>query len=329
MGLLVGLTFDVKSHKLSSGSPCDLWAEHDSEETISAVEEALNSGGNRVIPIGSSEQLLAKLNSLKCDIVFNIAENLSGRNRESEVPVLLDILGIPYSGSDALTLSIALDKIISKKIFMYHNIPTPKYFECAEYGRVAFPKGFNFPLIVKPRYEGSAKGIGPDSVVRDTASLGKQVNKIIKRYRQPALVEKFIDGWEFTVGMIGNRNPVVLPVVQRHVEKKTGLSSHTFNKSCMAKRGLKYRDLLDIDAELEERIKKLALEAFGGLECRDFARIDFRVNLKKQIYALEINPLPSLARDDYFAMVAELMGISYERMINMMFEAALDRYGLH
>jgi D-alanine-D-alanine ligase len=328
MGLLVGLTFDTKSHKVPSGSPSDLWAEHDNEETIFAVEEALNSGGNRVIPIGSSKQLLAKLNFLKCDIVFNIAEGVSGRNRESEVPALLDITGIPYTGSDALTLSIALDKIISKKIFMYHNIPTPKYFECTGSNGIAFPKGFNFPLIVKPRYEGSAKGIGPDSAVRDITSLEKQVNKTIKRYRQSVLIEEFIDGWEFTVGIIGNEKPFVLPVVQRHVEKKTGLSSHIFDKTCAAKQGLRYRDLLDIDAELEERIKKLALEAFNGLECRDFARIDFRVNLKKQIYMLEINPLPSLARDDYFAMVAELMGISYGRMINMMFEAALERCGL-
>lgn len=328
MGLLLGLVFDVRSHKIPEGRPGDLWAEHDSKETILAVEEALSSGGNRVIPIGSSKQLLAKLNSLKCDIVFNMAEGVSGRNRESEVPVLLDILGIPYSGSDALTLSIALDKIFSKKIFMYHNIPTPRYFECAGDGRVAFPKGFNFPFIVKPRYEGSAKGIGPDSVVREIASLEKQVNKIIKRYRQPALVEEFIDGWEFTVGIIGNEKPVVLPVVQRHVEIETCLSSHIFDKTCADRQSLRYRDLLDIDAGLEREIKSMALAAFTGLECRDFARIDFRVDAKKHVYILEINPLPSLSRDDYFAMVAELMGISYERMINMMFEAALDRYGL-
>ena len=328
MGLLLGLIFDVKSHRIPEGRPGDLWAEHDSEETILAVEEALNSGGNKVIPIGSSKQLLAKLNFLKCDIVFNMAEGVSGRNRESEVPVLLDILDIPYSGSDALTLSIALDKIISKKIFSYHGIPTPKYFECKKGSRIVFPKKIKFPLIVKPRYEGSAKGIGPDSVVRDITSLEKQVNKIIKRYRQPALVEEFIDGWEFTVGIIGNGKPIVLPVVQRHVEIETCLSSHIFDKACADRKGLRYRDLLDIDAGLERKIKRMALAAFTGLECRDFARIDFRVDAKKHIYMLEINPLPSLSRDDYFAMVAELMGIPYERMINMMLEAALDRYGL-
>ncbi|MFA5339099.1 MAG: ATP-grasp domain-containing protein [Candidatus Omnitrophota bacterium] len=336
MGLLVGLTFDIKSRKVPKGSPSDLWAEHDSEETISAVVEALNSGGNKAIRIGSSKRLLSGLSSLKFDIIFNIAEGISGRNRESEVPVLLDIAGIPYAGSDALTLSVSLDKVISKKIFMYHGIPTPAYFECVKGGRAAVPKGLKFPFIVKPRYEGSAKGIGPGSVVRNISSLEKQTDEIIRKYGQPALVEEFIDGWEFTVGIIGNRDPVVLPVVQRHVEIETGLSSHIFDKTCadkqdssfMDKRELKYRDIMGIDAGLEERIKRFALKAFNGLECRDFARIDFRVDRKKQVYMLEINPLPSLARDDYFSMVAELMGITYERMINMMFAAALDRCGL-
>lgn len=328
MGFLVGLTFDIKSHKLPRGSPRDLWAEHDSEDTISAVEEALSSGGHRVMPIGSSKQLLARMDSLKCDIIFNIAEGVSGRNRESEVPVLLDILGTPYAGSDALTLSVALDKIISKKIFIYYNISTPRYFEYSGRGRIAFPRGIGFPLIVKPRYEGSAKGIGPDSVVRDAASLRKQTDSVVERYRQPALVEEFIEGWEFTVGVIGNGKPLLLPAVQRHVEKRTGLSGHIFDKARAGRRGLSYRDLLDIDAGLEERMKRLALEAFRGLGCRDFARIDFRVDRKGKIYVLEINPLPSLARDDYFAMVAELMGITYGRMINMMLEAALGRYGL-
>jgi len=329
MALLVGLTFDIKSRKVPSGSPNDIWAEHDSRETVSAVEQALEANGNKVIRIGSSKKLLTKLYALKCDIVFNMAEGVSGRNRESEVPTLLDTLGIPYTGSDALTLSMSLDKITSKKIFLYHKIPTPRYFECLESDSPVFRKGLKFPLIVKPRYEGSAKGIGADSVVRDMTSLRKQVREVIKVYRQPALIEEFIEGWEFTIGIIGNERPKVLPVVQRHIEAETGLSSHVFGK----RQGLRYRDFLDIDAEFEQEIKGLALEAFEGIGCRDFARIDFRVARsargKNDIYMLEINPLPSLARDDYFAMVAELMGISYERMIDMMFEAALDRYGLN
>jgi len=332
MALVVGLTFDIKSKKVPSGRPNDLWAEHDSEDTILAIESALKSNGNRVVYLGSSKRLLAKLPSLKCDIVFNIAEGVCGRNRESEVPIILDLLEIPYTGSDALTLSVALDKVISKKLFKYHGIPTPEYFECKD-DEVILPKRIKFPLIVKPRYEGSAKGIDSGSVVRDIVSLKKQVHNVISLYRQPVLIEEFIDGWEFTVGIIGNKEPLVLPVVQRHIETETGLSSHIFDKIRKSKQKLRYRDFLCIDSELEQEIKLLALKAFTGLGCRDFARIDFRVSRsrgrKNNIYMLEINPLPSLAQDDYFAMTAELTGISYGKMISMMFETALKRCGLN
>lgn len=327
MSLTVGLTFDLKD-KIPSGAPADILAEHDSLETVSSVEKALRASGRKVVRIGSSRHLLKKMNRLKCDIVFNIAEGISGRNRESEVPILLDIAGIPYTGPDALTLSASLDKITAKKIFKFHGIPTPLYFEISGKGDLILPKGIRFPLIVKPRYEGSAKGIGPDSVVRNAISLERQVKKVMRRYRQPALVEEFIDGWEFTAGIIGNEDPVVLPVVQRHVEADTALSSHIFDKACADRRGLTYRGLLDIDAELEEKIRGLAIEAFKVLDCRDFTRIDFRVSPERRAYILEVNPLPSLAKDDYFAMVAELIGITYERMINNMFDAALERCGL-
>lgn len=333
MPLIVGLTYDLKPADRQARKPInDYLAEHDTEETISLIQDALEKGGHKVVRIGSAKALLKKLRALKCDIVFNIAEGLYGRNRESEVPVILEAFGIPYTGSDALTLSISLDKVISKKIFAYHHIPTPAYFECNDKNSIAMPKGFSFPLIVKPRYEGSAKGIEPDSRVDGPSAFRKKVKRVIADYRQPALVEEFISGWEFTVGIIGNENPEVLPVVQRHVESRTGLSSHIFEKAGINKDYLKYRDFLEIEPELESQIKDYALTAFHGLDCRDFARIDFRVSEhfsardKKRIYLLEINPLPSLAKDDYFAMVAELLGITYDEVINKVVDAAIERY---
>ncbi|MDP2942376.1 MAG: ATP-grasp domain-containing protein [Candidatus Omnitrophota bacterium] len=328
MPLRIGLTFDLKP----KDSPGDFLAEHDSEETISLIENALKNHGHKVIRIGSVKELLKKLRALNCDIVFNIAEGINGRNREAEVPAILEAFGIPYVGSDTLTLSVSLDKIISKKIFAYHDIPTPPYFECTNKKDIIVPKGFSFPLIVKPRHEGSAKGIEPDSKVNDFKAFRKKVKRIIEDYRQPALVEEFISGWEFTVGIIGNENPEVLPVVQRHVESRTGLSSHIFEKAGINKDYLKYRDFLEIEPELESQIKDYALTAFRGLDCRDFTRLDFRVNerlssrKKLKIYLLEINPLPSLAKDDYFAMVAELSGISYDEMVNRILDAAVKRY---
>jgi D-alanine-D-alanine ligase len=343
MPLRVGLTFDLKpanaernpSSKSNFGIN-DYFAEHDTEETVSLIENALKSRGHEVIRIGPAKELLKRALALKCEIVFNIAEGLSGRNRESEAPAILEAFGIPYSGSDALTLSLSLDKAISKKIFTYYNIPTPPYFECANKKDIFVPKGFSFPLIVKPRHEGSAKGIEPDSKVDDAGTLKKKIRGIIEAYGQPALIEEFISGWEFTVGIIGNDRPAgggseVLPVVQRHVESKTGLSSHVFEKAGIDKKYLKYRDLLEISPEIESRIKDYAITVFRGLDCRDFARLDFRVSEsllsrgKPAIYLLEINPLPSLAQDDYFAMTAELSGISYDDMVNSILGAAVQR----
>ncbi|MFH1779064.1 MAG: ATP-grasp domain-containing protein [Candidatus Omnitrophota bacterium] len=332
MPLLIGLVFDLKPVVKSIKKPNDFLAEFDTEETISSIENALARCGSSVLKIGSAKSLLEVLPRLQCDIIFNIAEGEDGRNRESQVPAILEVVDIPYVGSDALTLAISLDKVFAKRIFAYHNIPTPRYFECKDERNIVVSKGLNFPLIVKPRYEGSAKGITPDSKVSSDRELKRQVKRIIKIYDQPALVEEFISDREFTVGIIGNENPLIFPVVQRHLEAKTNLSSHIFEKCGYDKSRLKYQELSEIESDLELEIKRLSLEAFRAIECRDFARVDFRVGScastqgNEKIYVLEINPLPSLATDDYFALSAESFGMSYDEMINMILEAAVKRY---
>lgn len=325
MPLLVGLAYDIKPAQ-QKRAPEDAYAEYDSPETISSVEEALKAGGHRVVRIGGSTALLKKLQRLKCDIVFNIAEGISGRNRESEVPILLDLAGIPYTGPDALALSVALDKPTAKKILKYHGIPTPRYFLAAGAGGITLPAGMRFPVVAKPAHEGSAKGIGADSVVKDIRSLERKAAYLAKTYKQPALIEEFVEGWEFTAGVIGNTDITVLPAVERHVCAECGLSSHVLEKCGYAAANMGYRKLLGVDPAIESRIKALAAEAFLALECRDFARFDFRVSSRdRRIFILEANPLPSLSKDDYFAMVAELQGLSYAGMINRMFDAALER----
>lgn len=325
--MLTGFTFDLKN-KAPRGCPPDIWAEHDCPDTILSIESALKYGGHDVIRIGSSRDLMAMLGRLDCDIVFNIAEGISGRDRESEIPVLLDLARIPYTGPDALTLSVALDKIMAKKILSFHGILTPSFFGCEGGRETRLPRGIRFPLIVKPRYEGSAKGISAGSVVTDLKSLKKRALFVYEKYKQPAVVEEFIDGWEFTAGVLGNERISALPVVQRHLEERSGLSCHVFDKDKRAGH-LSYRKLLDVDRDLERDIQKRALAAFEALECRDFARFDFRVSQKsRKIYLLEANPLPSLAKDDYFGMVAELENMSYEAMVNRLFNVSLERCGL-
>lgn len=331
MTFLIGLTFDLKpanqpTSKLANELN-DFLAEFDTDETISYIKETLKGCGHDVLEIGSAKDLIEILPELKCDIIFNIAEGMDGRNRESQVPAVLDVVNVPYVGSDALTLAISLDKVVTKKIFAYHKIPTPRHFECRDerHRNIVIPKGMHFPFIVKPRYEGSAKGITPHSKVINYNGLRKQVRQIIRAYKQPALVEEFISGREFTVGIIGNENPLILPVAQRHLEINTNLSSHIFEKCGYDTNRLRYQKLFDVDADLKLKIKRLALKAFYAIECRDFARIDFRVD-EKGVYALEINPLPSLARDDYFALSCESLGMSYGEMINMILKAAVRRY---
>lgn len=329
MPLLIGLTFDLKSASQRTSKPAnglnDYLAEFDTEETISSIENALKKYGHKIYRIGSARDLIEDLPRLRGDIIFNIAEGIDGRNRESQIPVILDALNIPYIGSDALTLSVLLDKIVAKKILAYHNIPTPRHFECKEERNIVVPKGLNFPFIVKPQYEGSAKGITRDSKVNSYDGLKKQVRRIIRIYNQPALVEEFISGREFTVGIIGNENPEIFPVVERHLEVETNLSCHIFEKCGYDAAGLKYQKPLEIEKDLESDIKRIAQEVFRAFECRDFARIDFRMD-GRGVYVLEVNPLPSLARDDYFALSSEYLGISYDEMINKILETALERY---
>ncbi|MFN7169931.1 MAG: D-alanine--D-alanine ligase, partial [Candidatus Omnitrophota bacterium] len=167
MEKIVGLTYDLKDDYIfKEYDPPDANAEFDHWQTIRAIEKALLKEGNRVVHIGNVHNLLRKLEKLKVDIVFNIAEGIHGRNRESQVPVILELKGIPFVGSDGLTLGITLDKLFAKKIFLAEGIPTPNFLEISHLETIG-KFSLNFPLIVKPRYEGSSKGLSPDSLVKD------------------------------------------------------------------------------------------------------------------------------------------------------------------
>ena len=230
MGKIIGLTYDLKSDWVAgSDDPSDASAELDKPQTVDSIVKALESAGHRVVRIGHVWNLIRQLDELDVDIVFNICEGHQGRNRESQVPMLLELKGIPYVGSDALTLGVTLDKIVAKKCFIADGIPTPRYFEAndSENLRKRTSK-FRFPLIVKPHHEGSSKGLSRDSRVTDLSGLKRQIDLINHKYKQTALVEEFIKGTEFTVGVIGNENPRALPVVQISIEGKTYLGDEGF-----------------------------------------------------------------------------------------------------
>ncbi len=325
----IGLTYNLNTdYTLAKEDPEDLLAEFDPPATIEELKETLINLGHKVIKIGRPEELLNKIDKFSLDIVFNMAEGDYGRNRESWAPIILEIKKIPYVGSDSLSLSICLDKLLTKKLLVFSHIPTPAF---KGINHLEDLKNFNlkFPLMVKPRYEGSAKGIGVKSIVKDKLGLKAQVKFILNKYKQPAIVEEFIRGSEFTVAIIGNKNPEVLPIVPRAVEKNTTLSMHVLEKGKSSNKKLKTKKAMEITPELEKKLKNLSLETYRVLGCLDFARVDLRVDERNNPFVLEINPLPNLSCRDTFGLLAEYLNISYQDLINKILTASLRRWKIN
>ena len=326
----VGLTYDLKTdYEFKAGDPPDANAEFDHPLTIGVIAKAIESGGYKVKKIGNAASLLEKMDNLGVDIVFNISEGISGRNRESQVPILLEMAGIPFVGADALTLGLTLDKVMAKKIFIADKIPTPKFFEISTYDELINVDHCKFPFIVKPRFEGSSKGLSENSRVETKEDLKKQVEYIISTYKQPALIEEFISGQEFTVAVVGNENPEVMPVVQIKIDGKLQLKDKFYTFARITSNRLEYVCPAKIPAELNKKLNDLALKTYKAVDCRDFGRIDFRVDDKGVPYVLEINPLPSLSTEDVFSLIAKTIGISYAQMILKILNSAIKRHGLN
>lgn len=325
----IGLTYDLKTdYNFKENDPPDANAEFDHPDTINLIAEAIESQGFKVKKIGNVTSLLENLDNLKVDIVFNISEGISGRNRESQVPMLLELAGVPFVGADALSLGLSLDKVMAKKIFIAEKIPTPKFFEVRPDSPAFNTDHLKFPLIVKPRFEGSSKGLSDASRVENSEELKKQIEYVVNTYKQPALVEEFIRGEEFTIALIGNNPPETLPVVQIKIEGKLKLNDRFYTFGHIKDDKLEYVCPARLNTELKKELEELAVRTFDAIECRDFGRVDFRVDDKGKPYVLEINPLPSLSSEDVFNVVAKSQGLTYNQIINKILLAALKRHGL-
>jgi D-alanine-D-alanine ligase len=325
--LRVGFTYNVKRVKPALDGSRDEEAEYDAPATIQAVREAIAASGHEVIDLEATADLPALIETARPDLVFNMAEGIKGRNRESQVPALLELLDIPYSGSDPAALSIALDKGLAKKIIRQHNILTPNFFTM-QTGKERLPKDLRFPLIVKPIAEGSSKGVHATSVVESEAELRDSAQKMIAKYDQPALVEDYIGGREFTVGMLGERRPKVLPpmeVVFLDTAETRPVYSFEFKQDWSSK--IRY----DVPAKLEpaqlKALERAARECFIALGCRDVARVDFRMDESGRIYFLECNPLPGLTPGwSDLVLIAQAAGIEYNALIAEILSGAIRRY---
>ena len=320
-----------------SGSEVDAYAEWDTWETINAVKDAL-ACYNSVILIEANEEAYNKFREVKPDIVFNIAEGANGVSREAQIPAMLDMLQIPYTGSDALTLAICLDKARTKEILSYYKVPTAKFF-VADRIEDAENQNIEYPLIVKPISEGSGKGIYASSFVHNKEELIREIKRITSEYNQSALVEEFLSGREFTVAVLGNDGDTkILPPIEMRYDKypKGVTPIYSYEAKWILDTKENDFDVFDcpanIDIGLEEKINKVCLDTYRVLKCRDWSRIDLRLDKHGEPSIIEINPLPGIIPDpkenSSFPKAARAAGIDYNDMINHVLASAVKRYNL-
>lgn len=324
--LRVGFTFNLKRQRPTSEID-DLEAEFDPPETIKAVQEALRSLEYEVVPLEATQELPRRLTDERVDVVFNIAEGLgTSRGREAQTPALCELVGIPCTGSDAAALAICLDKGLTKHILKQHDIPTPE-FAVLSTGREKIARPLRYPVIVKPNAEGSSKGIADKNICDTEAEMRQAAQALIQRYRQPAIVEEYIHGREFTVGILGERRPRVLPpmeIVFTNPAETRPIYDFAIKQEW--DRHVAYRCPADLTPSQRKLMERLARETFAALGCRDVARIDFRMTASGELYVLEINPLPGLTPDfSDLVIIAKAAGIDYRSLVAEILAGALRR----
>ncbi len=337
----VGLTYNLKR-----GDPEDAQeppstsreaqAEWDEQETVDAVAAALRERCE-VIPIDAAEDPYNALRDSRPDIVFNMAEGTFGPCREGHIPSILEYLKIPYTASDPLTLNLCLDKSRAKEILAYHGVPIPKFRVVAE--RYTPFNSLRYPLMVKPLFEGSSIGIRNDSLVGNADELRSKVEWVLGRFRQPALVEEFLAGREFTVAILGNGEEArVLPIVEiRFDSLPAGMNPiYSYEAKWVWDQSSDPLQIFDcparLSAKLQAEIERVSLEAYRTMRCRDWCRIDVRLDASERPHVLELNPLPGILPrpedNSCFPKAARVAGLSYSQLINKVLDIACQRYGI-
>jgi D-alanine-D-alanine ligase len=325
----VGLSYDLKKDVvLKHAVTDDALEEYDSPSTIGYIRRAIEGQGHTVVNLGGGPEFLRNILTEKVDFVFNIAEGRGNhRSREAQVPSVLEMLDIPYVGSDPECLAVCLDKHLTKKLLKLSGIPTPEWHlvsNTAELNAIKW-QGFPFPAIIKPAYEGSSKGVHPNSLVDSKAQAVKTVAELLELYRQPVLVEQFIEGVEITVGMVGNAPVKVLGMMSILPRKQSERFVYTVEVKRDWKNQVDYECPAHLNGATAKKINDYSIKTFEMLECRDFSRIDFRVSADGTPYVLEINPLPGLGDYSDLIIMAVKLGWKHEDLIASIFNAALER----
>ncbi|MGI8619196.1 MAG: D-alanine--D-alanine ligase family protein, partial [Gemmatimonadaceae bacterium] len=317
----------------------DQFAEWDSPETIAAVENALSPYGE-VIRLEATEDFPERLRAARPDIVFNIAEGLNGRNRESHVPAICEFLGVPYTGSDPFTLTLCLDKARAKEALAFNQVPTPRFVVIRTAAQITKALDrLTYPVFVKPVHEGSSKGITEANYCRTPTDLMARISELLEEYDQPVIAEEFLPGAEFTCGILGNGSKArVLPLV--------AINFGALPENAVPIYGFEAKWIWDvpenplqifecpakIDAPLQRSIERVTLDAYHVTGCRDWARIDVRLDSAGVPNVIEVNPLPGILpnpeENSCLPNAARAAGIGYDELIQACLLAGAKRYGL-
>jgi len=324
MKQLVGLTYDLRDDYLSAGLEIHQVAEFDSAQTLDAIEQAIISLGYRTDRIGNGPALARRLvDGDRWDMVFNIAEGLSGRSRESQVPCLLEMFNQPYTFSDPLTCAATLDKAVAKRLVRSAGLATPDFAivrSASDIARV----NLTFPLFAKPLAEGTGKGIDTQSRIESPSQLREICNRLLEVYDQPVLVEQYLPGREFTVAIIGWGNEsTVLGSLEIVLNSPAHKSIYSYDAKERCEELVTYKPPGD---SVRAPVERLALEAYIALDCRDAGRVDIRCDRSGAPSFMELNPLPGMhPTHSDLPMIATQQGLAYQQLIAAILDSAFAR----
>ncbi|HLE31851.1 MAG TPA: ATP-grasp domain-containing protein [Bacteroidota bacterium] len=299
------------------------------------VQRALQQEGYKATLFnmnGDVQRLLDFVKQKQPDVIFNLCESVGNESaHEMHIAGLYELLGIPYTGAPAFVLGSCLNKARTKEILAFHGIKTARFAIVKNIGELQEDLGLKYPLIVKPSREDASTGIDNGSVVEDLAALKKKVRGIFSEYDQPALIEEYINGRELNVAIVGNKRPIVFPISEIDF---SGLPANypkivTYNAKWM-QGTIEYTGTVGvcpapIPAELEKKVKEIALKCYKVMGLRDYGRVDLRIDKNLVPYVLEVNPNPDLSDDAGFARSARTYGMSFEDTVAKIVEYALER----
>jgi D-alanine-D-alanine ligase len=324
----IGLVYNMKKKSPDEAGYEDE-AEFDSPETVEALAQALRENGLDPKLIEADRDLAQNLLQNNIEIVFNIAEGMNKKSREAQVPALCDLLGIEHTGSDAACLSITLNKALSTKMVLAENLQAPRSV-IFQRPMKKYQHSLGYPVIIKPNLEGTSKGIYDNSVVYSSEELFIRMEETFKKFQGPLMVEEFIKGREFTVGLLGEKSPQVIGITEIEFKKEDGIYSFeakTIDEDPLDNSVFKLVSPPQISKSLEKKISTASKKIFHITGCRDVARIDFRVSSDEEVYFIEVNPLPGLSPGfSDLPILAEKNGLSYKDLVGKIVTPAVRRW---